>query len=272
MNSISQQDNPKTLRSRATPRPQARTTASLQRLQKVHSPASVQRYKAAFMQRIADHVRLGYTQWTSGSVTAQRAQALVRKFHQRYGVGLTRHQKAYARSQGKASAVLILWEARPGVLQWALMLTPGDNLAHELEKLEDATTAYGRIVVTGYELVQLPRRGCKQPAWTWRMTGDTSDGWRERVLRSARRGADALSEELKELARTPGFAGCRAQVRKLLQLARAEAGRRLGNTATTVSYPPRIGYVQRLSQTGVPLLTWVRQQRSPAQSDVTTRE
>lgn len=182
---------------------------------------AVQRYKAAFMQRIADHVRLGYTHWTAGTVSAERAQTLVRKFHSRYGVCLTRHQKAYARSRGQASAALMLWSDQPGQLQWILMLTQGENLAHELEQLKEATTAGGRIVVTGYALVQSPRRGSERPAWTWRMTADTYEAWRERILRNARHGPDALSQHVKELARTPGFAGCRAQVRKLLQLSPA---------------------------------------------------
>lgn len=247
------------------------TAASRSRTQSMPTAAHIQVFKAAFMQRIADHVRLGYTQWTSGTVGAERAQAIVKKFHQRYGTGLTRHQKAYARGQGQASAVLIMREAEPGLLHWMLMLTPGDNLAYDLERLRDATTAYGRVAVTGYELVQLPRRGSKRSAWTWRMTTSTYDAWRERILRSARRHPDALTEQLAELARTPGFAGCRAQMRKLLQLARAESRRRLGTAATTVSYPARIGYVQRLSQSGITLTAWVRQQRDAELGNITTQ-
>lgn len=224
------------------------------------------------MQRLGDHVRLGYTHWTSGMVSADRAQSLTKKFHSRYGTELTRHQKAYARGVGHASAALILWSESPGQLRWVLMLTPGDNLAHDLEQLKDATTAGGRIVFTGYEMVQLPRRGSERPAWTWRMTPETYEAWRERILRGARHGAAALSDQLAELAPTPGFSGCRVQVRKLLQLARAEARRRLGSAANTVSYPNRIGYVQRLSQTGTPLAAWVRQQRTTASGDVTTQK
>lgn len=249
-----------------------KTRTATSRRQSGHMAVTVQHYKAAYMQRVADHVRLAYTHWTTGTVAAARAQALVRKFHNRYGTGLTRHQKAYARSQGQASAALMLWSESPGQLRWLLMLTPGDNLAYDLERLKDATTASGRIVVTGYELVQLPRRGSERPAWTWRMAQETYDAWRERILRSARRGPEGLSEQLAELVRTPGFAGCRVQARKLLQLARAEARRRLGDVAPTVSYPARIGYVQRLSQKGIPLTTWIRQQRAVILGNVTTQE
>ena len=254
-------------RSKSTPETHKTTRPAALTRQRPGATATVQHYKAAYMQRIADHVRLGYTYWTAGTVTADRAHSLARKFHNRYGTGLTRHQKAYGRAQGQASAALILWSSEPERLHWVLMLTPGENLAHELECLNDATTAQGRIVVTGYELLQLPRRGNKHPAWTWRMNCETHDAWRERIVRNARRGPDALSEHVKELVRTPGFAGCRAQVRKLLQLARAEARRRLGSAADTVSYPNRIGYVQRLPQAGISLTAWLRQQLA-----VTTRE
>ncbi|MBB5217645.1 hypothetical protein HNQ49_004360, partial [Parapusillimonas granuli] len=69
---------------------------------------------------------------------------MVKKFHQRYGIGLTRHQKAYARGLGQASAALTLWSEEPGQLHWVLMLTPGENLAYDLERLKEATTAQGR--------------------------------------------------------------------------------------------------------------------------------
>lgn len=252
--------------------PRNRSHRTVPRVQKAPTTAKVQEYKAAFMQRLGDHVRFGYTHWTSGVVSADRAQSLAKKFHSRYGTELTRHQKAYARGEGQASAALILWSESPGQLRWVLMLTPGDNLAHELEHLKDATTAGGRIVFTGYEMVQLPRRGSERPAWTWRMTSETYDAWRERILRSARRGPDTLSEQLAELARTPGFAGCRAQVRKLLQLAHAEARRRLGAAANMVGYPAHIGYVQRLSQSGLSLPAWIRQQRHAAMDDVTKQK
>lgn len=249
-----------------------RTGVAQKRAQRISTVAHVQVFKAAFLQRIADHVRLGYRHWVCGTVDAGRAQSLVKKFHQRYDTGMSRHQKAYARGQGQASATLQLWADKPGELQWFLMLTPGENLARDLEPLQEATTAGGRIVVTGYELVQLSRHGSAQPTWTWRMTADTYEAWRERILRSARRHPDSLTTELAELARTPGFSGCRAQVRKLLQLARAEARRRFGASLASVTFPARIGYVQRLSQAGIPLSTWVRQQRATASGDVTTQK
>ena len=45
--------------------------------------------KSVFMQRIADHARAGYLNWTSGEVPVQKAALLARKFADLYLVGLT---------------------------------------------------------------------------------------------------------------------------------------------------------------------------------------
>ena len=272
-------------------------------------PCSVLIYKTALMQRLADHVRLGYKFWTSGTVEPHRAQALVDKFAHLYGTGLTRHQKAYARAQGQASATLLLWsptsspvlapssadkmptsnafepttthlppssahdqpttaerettspdsERSAVKLHWFLLVTPGEHIAHRLENLRDATTPAGRLALTGYELVTLPRVGQAKPAWTWRMTASTYTAWRQRLVTAARRQLKGLNNEVAELARTPGFAGCRAQVKKLLQLARAEAARRMSpSDMGQVAFPTRIRYLPRVPQKGVALGAWLK--------------
>ena len=265
------------------------------------------------MQRLADHVRLGYKFWTSGTVEPRRAQALVNKFAHLYGTGLTRHQKAYARAQGQASSTLLLWSptsppttsptfARSSAnkmptsdtvepttrhlppssahdqptlangeatspdnerttvkLHWFLLITPGEHIAHRLENLHDATTPAGRLTLTGYELVTLPRLGQANPAWTWRMTASTYTAWRQRLVTASRRYPKGLSSEVAELARTPGFAGCRVQVKKLLQLAKAEATRRMSPAdASKMAFPARVLYLQRMQQTGIVLGTWLK--------------
>jgi len=254
---------------------------------------SVLMYKTALMQRIADHVRLGYKFWTAGTVEPNRAQVLVDKFAHLYDTNLSRHQKAYARILGQASATLLLWSPtsertfadplptsdhtlptsdgseqttansemtspkRPQTspkLHWFLLITPGEHLTHRLETLRDASTLQGRIELTGYELVTLPRVGQSKPAWTWRMTATTYTAWRQRLISAARRHLNGLNRELQVLTRTPGFAGCRVQVKKLLQLARAEASRRMSaEQVGNVTFPTRVPYLQRVPQGGVPI-------------------
>lgn len=239
---------------------------------------------STFMQRIADHVRLGYCFWTSGEINADKAPAFVRKFDRLYAVGRTRHQRAWARLKGEAGAVLLLYAPTahtppttgkdeptkvaqlptssapkqttatepptadtpcPITLLWVLLVTPGEHLAHRFEVLRNANTEIGRIQVRDFELVRLPRPGQASAAWTWRLTTAAYQGWRANLIDVARRQPARLPSEVQRLGKTPGFAGCRAQVKKLLQLAKAEHQRRMpGNAVLTV---PRVWYVQRLA-------------------------
>lgn len=239
---------------------------------------------STFMQRIADHVRLGYCFWTSGEINADKAPAFVRKFDRLYAVGRTRHQRAWARLKGEAGAVLLLYAPTahtppttgkdeptkvaqlptssapkqttatepptadtpcPITLLWVLLVTPGEHLAHRFEVLRDANTEIGRIQVRDFELVRLPRPGQASAAWTWRLTTAAYQGWRANLIDVARRQPARLPSEVQRLGKTPGFAGCRTQVKKLLQLAKAEHQRRMpGNAVLTV---PRVWYVQRLA-------------------------
>ena len=239
---------------------------------------------STFMQRIADHVRLGYCFWSSGEINTDKAPAFVRKFDRLYAVGRTRHQRAWARLKGEAGAVLLLYAPTahtpptsdkdeptkvaqlptsgvpkqttatepptadtPGPINllWVLLVTPGEHLAHRLEGLRDANTEVGRIQVRDFELVRLPRPGQASAAWTWRLTTAAYQGWRAHLIDVARRQPARLASEVQRLGKTPGFAGCRTQVKKLLQLAKAEHQRRMpGNAVLTV---PRVWYVQRLA-------------------------
>ena len=239
---------------------------------------------STFMQRIADHVRLGYCFWSSGEINTDKAPAFVRKFDRLYAVGRTRHQRAWARLKGEAGAVLLLYAPTahtppttgkdeptkvaqlptssapkqttatepptadtpcPITLLWVLLVTPGEHLAHRFEVLRDANTEIGRIQVRDFELVRLPRPGQASAAWTWRLTTAAYQGWRANLIDVARRQPARLPSEVQRLGKTPGFAGCRAQVKKLLQLAKAEHQRRMpGNAVLTV---PRVWYVQRLA-------------------------
>lgn len=246
--------------------------------------------KAVLMQRTADFVRAGYRYWTSGEVRPERVLALTRKFARLYGIHQSRHQRAYAKAKGEGCAVLLLYaphtalkrrhtarsdmhaahetlqtaqltmdtaraEPDAAMLRWILLVAPGDHPAHQLEQLKDAGTAAGRVVLTGYELVQLPRPGQEKPAWTWRMDDNTYQGWRLRLIAAARKRATLLSSETAQLARTPGFAGCRAQVKKLLKLAAGEWRRR--HPSEPALSVPRQPYLQRLPNGGSSLTAWL---------------
>ncbi|ABM40814.1 hypothetical protein HND92_04050 [Diaphorobacter sp. JS3050] len=220
-----------------------------------HDPL-VHTHLSSYLQRICDHVRLGYRHWCSGTIRVDKAAALVRKFDRLYAVGRSRHQRAWARHKGEAAAVLLLYaptvpgtadtaEADDDALLWTLLLTPGQSLAQQLEVLHDAGTATGRVQVRDFELVQLPRAGQAHSAWTWRLSEGAYQGWRAHLIDTARRSPWLLPGQVQRLARTPGFAGCRVQVKKLQQLARAEHQRRMPGQAVLAL--PRVLYVQRLA-------------------------
>lgn len=233
-------------------------------------------YKSVFLQRIADYVRSGHVHWTSGQVSLARASALAQKFDKLYGVGRTRHQRAWARQKHEASAVLLFYR-RPGrssdgpvrlpdgdgpttaetcptaqavepMLMWMLLVTEGESLAHRLERLRRAHDPDGRVRLDELELVALPRAGQAKPAWTWRLTDEAVQGWRATLIDCARRQPWRLAHEVQQLARLPGFAGCRAQVKKLMQLARAEHRRRQPGEPALVC--PRQPYLARLADAG----------------------
>ncbi|MES8537190.1 hypothetical protein U6X77_12325, partial [Cutibacterium acnes] len=73
-----------------------------------HDPL-VHTHLSSYLQRICDHVRLGYRHWCSGTIRVDKAAALVRKFDRLYAVGRSRHQRAWARHKGEAAAVLLLY-------------------------------------------------------------------------------------------------------------------------------------------------------------------
>ena len=241
--------------------------------------------KAALMQRLADYVRLGYRYWTSGEIPLDRANRLVDKFHRLYEVGRSRNQRCSAKRDGIANSVLLLYlphtataaqhasgqepyadtprpyaesrEPQRESIRWFLLATEGDGLVHEQEKLRDAWSgsAQDRLQLTGYELVKLPRPGRAEPSWTWRMTKETYDAWRSRVIDTARRPGMDTTSLIELLYRSPGFAGIRSQVGKIAGLLRREWKR---HRAEPFGGLPRLGYAQRLPSRGTPLSRFTR--------------
>lgn len=237
--------------------------------------------REAFLQRVADYVRLGYAHCATGLVPAARAAALHRKFARLYGVEQTRHQRAWCKSKGQACSVLMMWLPAAGALRpsaaaegppadgplpsadqlpsasmhWVLLVTAGEGLAHELERLRDVREPAGRLVIDDWELVTLPRPGSPRPAWTWRVTRMAYEGWRARVIDVARRRPEATEALMRQLYDQPGFAGVRRQVGAVVALLRAEL-RRAGRL--DCYRPRRLLYVQRLRSRGVTLQSLLR--------------
>jgi hypothetical protein len=212
--------------------------------------------RTALLQSVSDAVRHGYRYYTTGSVSHTRASSWARKAARYYAVDLDRNRRARAKQRGEGCARLLFHEHAPGELTWVLCCTAGDHPAHKLERLRDAHD--DRIVLFGCELVQQTRPGSAKPAWTWRMTADSYEAMRAEIISVARgRDSQRMRQLVHVLYGTPGFAGLRKQVGKLVALLRSERSRRLGRGAEPLSLPTRLHYVERTRVDTVPLNVWL---------------
>lgn len=210
--------------------------------------------RQVLLQRLGDYVRTGHVNWTSGEVTLDRAPSFARKFARLYGTGLDRNRRLRAKVRGEGNAVLLLARLRSddARLLWYLLVSAGDNPAHQLERLRDASTKEGRMCHAGYELVYMTKPGVEHPVLTWRMSRECEEGWRNRAVAEARNGnPHEVRLFLEVLYRSPGFYGVRKQVGKTMSLFRREWRCRRG--ATPAPALPRLYYCARLPNRGMRL-------------------
>lgn len=82
----------------------------------VSNPPSlpIARSKTAALSRIIDLVGKGYHYYCTGQCPARRLPALVRKFHERYGVACSPAQRLTRKQKGLASAALVVFLPRAG--------------------------------------------------------------------------------------------------------------------------------------------------------------
>lgn len=196
---------------------------------RIHNPAiEVLQSKVRFMQCLQRLVGDGYRWYTGGVVPVTRLRTLVRKFEDLYLVSLDHNRRHRRRQLGLGNARLVLWQERcpAGDVAFMLIVTDGDHPARALEPLKDAVAGSSRMSVTGYELVRHQRADTSHPSWTWRMTTETYEYWRNRIRQSIRhRNHLAITRDWQSLHGVPGFSGCRTQVRGLVRLIRAELKR-----------------------------------------------
>jgi hypothetical protein len=221
--------------------------------------AKVILHKTALMLQIQDYVRVGYRYWTAGTVTSDSALAWARKADRLYNVFHDRSRRARAKKErGEGSAVLLMHEiAGSGKLWWILLVTPNENLAHQLEPLKDALDRSSRIELTGYELCHLTKPGVAAPVLTWRMTRATYENRRTHIIDIIRRGgAREIRQLIVSLHRSPGFHGIRRQVKACRMLIRG-CWRRCKGSQPFPSMPSRVLYLRRRKVLSVPLVTWL---------------
>lgn len=170
---------------------------------------NIYKYKTDAMRAVLRYTsQHGYRHYTAGTCPAEKFPNLIKKFNENYGILMTSQQKYRAKKKNRAISVLIAWKAGSQV-EWILMASAGEGLVYEKEELLDLTIRTQRLEITGYELVQLSRRGA-EPSWTYRMTYRTKHTYLEQVKTAVRRQKqheiDKLIHSIKGI---PAFRGVR---------------------------------------------------------------
>lgn len=228
-------------------------------------------HRLSLLQRAADLVRTGHYHHAVGVVDADKAMAWARKAERYYAVLLDRNRRSRAKARGEGSAYLLFHEIEARRLLWVLLVSDGDHPAHRLERLRHALEAEQRLELFGYELVRLTKDGSERPVWTWRMSAESYEALRTRVIDTVRRGdAHTMRQLIVSLYRSAGFRGVRSQVGKTVALLRAEWKRRRG-AESLPRLPKLLPYVQRLSIEVVPLTVWLSAIRLRANAVNTTK-
>lgn len=215
---------------------------------------------ASAMQMNGDAVRAGYTNWSSGVVSVERCPQFVKKMEVQFRTSADRNERARRKRAGLGNARLVLLLINGKVHWWLFVTSPkhGDHPAHKQEKLCDATSKNGRVLMLNFELVKLTRHGHKNRMvttksalrWTWRLIDDAYQGWRARIIDDVRNGTpNALDYLTYQLWALPGFSGIRSQIGHLAALYRAEVKRKNRDDAPPL--PKKLYYVRRMRITGM---------------------
>lgn len=217
--------------------------------------------RAHLMQQVGDHVRNGYRWWCAGTVPIEKAAAWASKAEALYHVSEDRNRRARAKKAGRGSAYLLMYPLDRSVhnnrLGWILLVTDGIHAAHQGEKLRQAED--DPVMMFGYALVREPRKEKSKPVWTWRMSRDTYQAWRERIIDTVRRGSDYdIRQLLKTLSGAPGFSAIRAQVKSLHRLVGYEWVARHGKRTKPQYTLPRVWKVARMEVVRVSLPAYLR--------------
>jgi hypothetical protein len=206
------------------------------------------------MQRIADHVVHGYPLYFTDTIPIERCAKLVRKFDLKYSILADRNMRARRKRNDLGNASMIPFHSDSVIFWWIMVteLNAGGHPAHSEEKLRDARDKNDRIKIDGYELVQLPKKHGIGTKYTWRMTPETYQSWRDSIIHAVRTASpNTLHNLLYRLWSCPGFSGVRSQVGHLVALYKAEV-RRAGRKDAP-NPPRRLQYLRRLKTQGVSL-------------------
>jgi len=209
--------------------------------------------RAACMRILLEIVERGSCYWASGTVSPDKATALAEKFALLYGTDVGASRRSALRARHRAASQVLFWPRSPTCLEWWLLVSEGDGVVHEREKLKNAGRTGERLTfLDQFRLVRRQREREKGGGrrWTWVLAPEAFERHLHTVRELSRshgsdsRITDRLDRYLNQLRALPGFAGIREQ-KKELQRAGREAWQRTHREPATYPWGERIPYLSK---------------------------
>lgn len=185
--------------------------------------------KAACLRVLLETVERGSRHWTAGTVHVDKALQLADKFGLLYGADATPAQRSAARARYRAASQVFFWPDSPSTLRWWLLVSDGDGVVHERERLQDAWAA-GERLAFGTEMRLVRRQRAREQGgskrWTWVLSPETYERHLDAIRALSRshgpdsRVGERLDRLVQSLKALPGFAGIREQKTALQQAGR----------------------------------------------------
>lgn len=245
--------------------------------------------KSSFMQACADAAR-HHARYMTGMVDVEKVAALHTKMARKYHLDLPKQAAYRARLDGRATCRMLIYKLpidytmtadelglpAPNTLcQWVIFSTDGEHpLGDQGDRWRDLKT--DRLgLIGGVELFMHTRqrqpgveKKASGPSWSWRFSQTYYSELRNEVIASIKRHEDwRLKIIIDDAAKTPGFAGVRDQLRKLMALIVTTWGS-TRRDAQRPTLPTRFGYVRRIPASRVSLNSCIKQARAAVEENL----
>jgi hypothetical protein len=238
--------------------------------------------KTPFMQACVDAAR-HHARYITGLIEVEKVATLHAKMARKYDLDLPKQNAYRLRKEGRATCRMLIYKLpidysmatdelglpAPNTLcQWVVFSTDGEHpIGDDGDRWRDFRT--DRLsLVGGVEMFMHTRprqtdakKATGGPSWSWRFTASHYSNLRNETIASIKRHEDwRLQVIIQEATKTPGFAGVRDQLKKLMVLISTT----WGSTRKDVerpALPSRFGYVRRITAKQVSLAWCIKQTR-----------
>ena len=174
------------------------------------------------MQSILLSVSKGYTWYTTGQIETEKADRLIEKFNEKFGVlksklSLSRQATRASRkaaqeekTHARHSATLVIHPTLGGVhMNWVLLAT---GPLYQEQMLNALNTNKRLGWNEKYQLVQIPKKITGQ-TWTWKLTRKAANDAESMLIRLARSDRkDEFLNSIEIIRNYPMFSGIRTQL------------------------------------------------------------